>query len=150
MDDYDPFGGYVVPGCVPLSNYEKEMALKAIEWLKKRRVVVEKIAVLSLRNVDREGKRILVETETKHLLIKRVIRYEGSPLDEYLTEVFPCLKVEKFVFVHQKPKSEKEMFCGHIRIDRLSEYFDQKRGRKLLHFTDTKSIIGITIQRIEP
>ena len=129
MEEYDPFGGYVACGLIGLTSYEKKKALEAIEWLKKRRISVEKIAVLSMRNIDREGKRILFVTETKYLTIKRVVRYEGSPFDEYITEVFPCLNVEKFVFVHQKPRGNVPTFCGHIRIDRLTEYYGRKRSK---------------------
>lgn len=134
----------VHPDYRELTEKEQEVQLKAMEWLHKKKVPVREIALLSLRNLDREGKRVRFEITNKLFTYRRIIRYENSPLDDYLTGVFPCLKVKPFVFCSSAWTKRKPTLGFHVREDRLRAYLDRKSEKKVLGFYNEYDKIEIT------
>lgn len=114
-----------------LTVEEQKTAVKAINWLLTKRLRPHEIALLSERNIDREAKYLNVRVEKGRLVFLRKIRYEGSDLDTYLTEVLPCLKVEKWLFPNQGWTGVKPSFGFHIHIDEVEQYADNRRRMPL-------------------
>ena len=112
---------FILDGYRALRVNEREVAEKAILWLKKKHLTIEEITFLSLRNVDRDKKHINIKREGKIAVIWRHIDYSGSPFDLYLTEVFPCLKSNRFIFVRWAWNGRKPELCQHIQAQKVEE-----------------------------
>jgi len=112
---------YILDRYRPLRVEEREVAEKAILWLKKKHLTLEEIAFLSERNVDRASKHINIKREGKIAAVWHHIAYEGSPFDLYLTEVFPCLKSNRFIFVRWAFSGRRPELCSHIPVEEVAE-----------------------------
>ncbi len=117
---------HIHPDYRELTEAEQEAQMQAMRWLKKQRISTKQIALLTLRNIDLEGKRALFVTETRFVTVRRVIRYKGTPLDHYLTEVFPEMKVVPFVFPSSAWTKRKPTLGFHVKEERLSDYLRGK------------------------
>ena len=122
---------YILDRYRPLRVEEREVAEKAILWLKKKHLRIEEIAFLSERNVDRASKHINIKREGKIATVWRHIAYENSPFDLYLTEVFPCLKSNRFIFVRWVFSGRRPELCQHIPIEDVAKIV-QERPESLL------------------
>lgn len=125
------FNGHIHHGYRKLTENEATSATMAIEWLTKQRLKPHTIALLTERNLDREGKCLYVRIETKHLIWFRKIHYGGTPLDFYMTEVLPCLKVKTWLFPNQGWTGRNPSFGFHIHAELVENYI-QNRRQKLL------------------
>lgn len=130
--DNDPFDVNILPGCRKLTDQEKQSMLKAIQWLHKRGIPYKNVVRLCQSSIDREGKTVFFELETKRFIIKRAVPYADSPLDTYLTEVLPCLKVKPVAFPHSAGTGRKEVFGFNVKADKIEAYFSRKREQKHL------------------
>lgn len=110
---------------------EREVAEKAILWLVKKKLTIEEIAFLSERNLDREGKCINIKREGKIVTVWHHISYGGTPFDLYLTEVFPCLKSNRFIFVRWAWTGRYPELCQHIPVERVARTIEESRRRLL-------------------
>jgi len=121
-----------MPGPFILDKYralrveEREAAEKAILWLKKKHLRIEEIVFLSERNIDREKKLINVRREGKIATIYRQISYAESQFELYLTEVFPCLKSNRFIFVRWAFTGRSPELCQHIETEAVEKIIKQK------------------------
>lgn len=105
---------------------EREAMEKAIIWCKRKRIKEREIAFLALNNIDRSKKMINLKREGKHIVIWKHISYEGSPLDLYLTEVFPCLKSNRFLFVRSAFTGRDPELCTHIELEKVKEIIEEQ------------------------
>lgn len=136
---------YILDRYRPLRVEEREVAERAILWLKKKHLRIEEIAFLSERNVDRVSKCINIKREGKIATVWRHISYEGSPFDLYITGVFPFLKSSRFIFVRWAFSGRRPELCQHIPVEdvakivqespqnllTLARYFDKLRVAKV-------------------
>ena len=104
-----------------LSVNEREVTEQAILWLKKKYLTIEEITFLTVRSVDRNKKHINIKREGKIAVIWRHIDYTGTPFDLYLTEVFPCLKSNRFIFVRWAWTGRRPELCQHILAEKVEE-----------------------------
>ena len=124
---------YVLDRYRPLRVEEREVAEKAILWLRKKHLTIEEIAFLSERNVDRVSKHINIKREGKIATVWHHIAYENSPFDLYLTEVFPCLKSNRFIFVRWAWNGRRTQICQHIPLERV-EQITREKAKSVLTF----------------
>ena len=123
---------WILDGYRELTENEQLKMEQAIIWLSKRGIGPEKIAFASVQNLDREGKTIHFLIETRFFAIERNIGYSGTPLDLYLTEVFPCLKSNRFLFPKWAWAGRRPELCGHIAIEQIQQILaDYREGRLL-------------------
>ena len=115
-----------------LTTQEKELAERAIDWLADKHLKANHIALLTNRNIDRESKTVNIAIEKGRLVFFRRINYAGSDFERYLTEVLPCLRVERWIFPNQGWPGAKPSFGFHIHTQELEEYLEIHAKRVLL------------------
>lgn len=126
------YNGYTTYGYRRLTMGEQALAENAIRWLADKHVKAENIALLTEQNLDREGKSLYLKMESRHLIWFRKIRYQDSPLDRYLIEVLPCLKVEKWLFPNRGWTGKKKYFGFHIHTDAVENFLENSRRKHLI------------------
>ena len=119
------FNGHIHHGYRKLTENEASSATMAIEWLARQRLKPHTIALLTERNLDREGKCLYVRIETKRLIWFRKIHYAGTPLDLYMTEVLPCLKVKNWLFPNQGWTGRAPSFGFHVHTELVENYLQK-------------------------
>ena len=124
---------YILQGYRALTVGERESTEKAILWLKKKHLTIREIAFLSLRNIDLENKTITIKREGKRIVVWRKVNYANSPFDLYLTEVFPCLKSNRFIFVGWAWNGRRTQLCQHIPLERV-EQITREKAKSVLTF----------------
>ena len=145
-----PFDVNILPGCRRLTEYEQNSMLKAIEWLHKKGISYKDIVHLCQERVDREAKMVVFDIETKRFTIKRAIKYANSPLDSYLTEVLPCLKVRPIVFPHSAGTGRKKVFGFNVKADKIEAYFRKEKSKKRLNIMGWCVIMKTSHTGVEP
>lgn len=114
-----------------LTEQEAEAAEQAVLWLANQHLNARRIAMLTYKNLERESKVLRVAIETKHLVWFRKIHYAGTPVDTYLTEVLPCLKVKNWLFPNQGWTGRAPSFGFHVHAETV-ENFLQNYTKKVL------------------
>ena len=112
-----------------LTEDEQRAAEESILWLARKHLRAEHIALLTDRTLDRESKILYVKIESKHVIFYRKIRYGGSPLDRYIEEVLPELKVEHWLFPDKGWTGTKTSFGFHIHVEKMQKFL-QIRSKK--------------------
>ena len=134
------YNGYSTYGYRRLTMDEQALAEAAIKWLADKHLKAKDIALLTERNLDREGKSLYLKMESRHLIWFRKIRYNETPLDRYLTEVLPCLKVEKWLFPNRGWIGKKNYFGFHVHADAVENYLKNCRRKHLIMVTHNDNI----------
>lgn len=127
------YNNHVHHGYRVLTIEERRKAEQAIDWLAQKRLRAHEIALLTDRNLDREGKALEVVLERGRLIFYRRIRYAGSAFDLYLTEVLPCLKVEKWLFPNLCWTGRKPSFGFHVHTEDVENYLAKRKKRLLIY-----------------
>ena len=126
------YNGYSTYGYRRLTMDEQALAEDAIRWLADKHIKAENIALLTEQNLDREGKSLYLKMESRHLIWFRKIRYQETPLDRYLSEVLPCLKVQKWLFPNRGWTGRKPYFGFHIHADAVENFLENSRRKHLI------------------
>lgn len=134
------FDNYVHHNYRKLTEYEADKATKAIEWLASKRLNAERIALLTDRYLDREAKVLYIKIETKHLVWYRKIRYKGTALDLYLTEVLPYLKIQRWLFPGTAWGGRSPSFGFHIQAESVQRYLENRSKMVLIKKLECGSI----------
>lgn len=129
-----------------LTEYEADAATKAIDWLINKHLNAEQIVMLTYRNLDREGKVLYAKIETRHVIWYRKLRYAGTDLDLYLTEVLPCLKVEKWLFPNLCWTGRKQGFGFHLHAEAVENYIKSRSKKVLIKAHANGKIIVSTLR----
>lgn len=130
-----------------LTETEADKATEAIAWLASKRLGPETIVMLTQKNLDKEARVLYARVETRHLIWCRKIRYVGSPLDLYITEVLPCLKVEKWLFPNLCWTGRKPSYGSHVKAEAVENYL-KNRSKKVLIRVDTNGKIRLSTARL--
>lgn len=138
------YNNYAHHGYRRLTEEEAEKATKAIEWLASRHLGAQSIVMLTQQNLDRESKVLYAKVETRHLIWYRKIRYAGSDLDRYLTEVLPCLKVEKWLFPSLCWTGRAPSYGSHLKAEVVDNYLRNQTKKVLIRGTQNGKIIVST------
>lgn len=125
------FDNYVHHNYRKLTERETEAATKAIRWLASKHLNAEQIALLTDRYLDREAKALYVKIETPHIVWHRKIRYKGTALDLYLTEVLPYLKIQRWIFPGTAWAGHKPTFGFHVKAEYVQRFL-QNQSKMLL------------------
>ena len=126
------YNGHTTYGYRRLTFNEQELAENAIRWLASKHLKAENIALLCDKDLDREGKTLYAKIESRHLIWYRKIRYQDSPLDLYLTEVLPCLKVQKWLFPNRGWTGRKPYFGFHIHVEDVENFLENSVRKHLI------------------
>ena len=126
------YQGHVQIGYRSLTEREEENAIEAIDWLFGKHLNSHQIAVMSERCLDRKRKFIYVVMEKGRLAFIRRINYEGTPFEEYLTEVLPCLKTRTWIFPRLAWQGRMPNFGFHIKEEIVENYRQNHHKRVLI------------------
>lgn len=130
-----------------LTENEAEKATRAIKWLLARHLNPQAIVMLTDRTLDREAKVLYAKIETKHVVWYRKIRYAGSDLDLYLTEVLPCLKVRKWLFPNLCWTGRNPSYGSHVKAETVEKYM-RNQSKKVLIRANRDGKIELSTMRL--
>lgn len=122
---------WVLLGYRELNKQEQGKVELAIDWLRKKHIRPKTIALITLDQLDREGKIISFEKGSKFVTFSRNISYAGTPFDLYLTEVFPVIKSKKFVFTRWAWTGRRDQLGSHIPVAKVEEIIENRDKRLL-------------------
>ena len=136
------FNNHVLHGFRNLTETEIECAERAIEWLIRKHTQARTIALLTLRQIDRESKTVTLKRESKHIIYYRSVNYEGTALEEWL-KILPNLKIKLWVFPNAGHRGRTEVGGFHVHVEAV-ENFAQNRKQKALTLHRRFAIIEVS------
>lgn len=123
---------WLPPNSRQLTEEEAKKATDAILWLiKKKNLKPKHICSLQTKNLDRESKTLYVCVETRHVVLYRKIRYQRSPLEEWL-EILPSLKNRLFIFPAYAHAGREPAYGSSVRVGDVENYLKNQRRKGLI------------------
>ena len=128
----------LMSGFRDLTPEELGRTVRAMHFLHKKGITIDRIVTANCFQLDREAKTIAFSYNLKHLTLNRIIKYKNTPLEKQI-ETLPELRSKHRIFPKQVwSKRKTNLFSVPI--------FSEAEARHLLGIPDKKKPKALTKQ----